>query len=220
MSGGGHETATPAVVLCVEDEPSLLQDVCDELSEAGYRTLQASRGDAALAILHTERPDLILCDIDMPGMDGFALLQAVQAMGAEFAEIPFVFLTALADRQDVVQGKRLGADDYLVKPVDYDLLLATVEARLRQVARIRRAQRERTTDVSAEALFQRFGLTPAEAKVAIALTEGLQAQDMAQRFDVARTTIAFHMRNIFQKTATTRQAELVARLLRPDAPRR
>lgn len=220
MNVRAHENATPAVVLCVEDEPALQQDVCDELAEAGYRALRAAHGGEAMAILRTTRPDLILCDIDMPGMDGFALLQAVQAMGADFAEIPFVFLTALADRQDVAQGKRLGADDYLIKPIDYELLLATVEARLRQVARIRRAQRERTADVSAEALIQRFGLTPAEAKVAIALTEGLQAQDMAQRFDVARTTIAFHMRNIFQKTATTRQAELVAQLLRPTVPPR
>lgn len=220
MNVRAHENATPTVVLCVEDEPALQQDVCDELAEAGYRALRAAHGGEAMAILRTTRPDLILCDIDMPGMDGFALLQAVQAMGADFAEIPFVFLTALADRQDVAQGKRLGADDYLIKPIDYELLLATVEARLRQVARIRRAQRERTADVSAEALIQRFGLTPAEAKVAIALTEGLQAQDMAQRFDVARTTIAFHMRNIFQKTATTRQAELVAQLLRPTVPPR
>ena len=220
MNVRAHENATPTVVLCVEDEPALQQDVCDELAEAGYRALRAAHGGEAIAILRTTRPDLILCDIDVPGMDGFALVQAVQAMGSDFAEIPFVFLTALADRQDVAQGKRLGADDYLIKPIDYELLLATVEARLRQVARIRRAQRERTADVSAEALIQRFGLTPAEAKVAIALTEGLQAQDMAQRFDVARTTIAFHMRNIFQKTATTRQAELVAQLLRPTVPPR
>ena len=202
------------VILCVDDEVDLLQDIVDELREAGYRTLKADRGDNALAQMQDKRPDLILCDISMPGLDGFGLLQAVQAMGSDYADIPFVFLTALADPREVVQGKRLGADDYLVKPIDYDLLLATVEARLRQVNRIHSAHQAAVSDLDPDTLCSRYGLTPAEARVAVALAEGLQPMAIAERLGITRTTVAFHMRNTFAKTHTGRQAELVSLLLR------
>src|SRR5690606_30486081 len=124
------------VILCVEDELDLLRDTAEELSDAGFTPLLASNSEDALEQIRMTRPDLILCDISMPGQDGFGLLRAVQDMAPDYAGIPFVFLTALSDPREVVEGKRLGADDYLVKPIDYDLLLATIEARLRQVKRI------------------------------------------------------------------------------------
>lgn len=203
-----------AVILCVEDEQDLLRDIADELTEAGYEAVEASNGDEALARLRTLRPDLILCDISMPGLDGFGLLQAVQAKGPDYANIPFVFLSAFSDPREVTEGKRLGADDYLIKPIDYDLLLATVHARLRQIERIRTAHQQEDITPDAATLSARFDLTPTEARVAIALTEGLQPAQIAESFSIARTTVAFHMRNIFDKTETGRQAELVALLLR------
>lgn len=209
------------VVLCVEDEPDLLCDIAEELSEAGYTPLLASHGHEALEQIKVVRPDLILCDISMPSLDGFGLLKAIHALGTDFANIPFVFLTALSDPREIVAGKRLGADDYLVKPIDYDLLLATVEARLRQVNRIHTAQQANIMNIDADAMMARFGLTHAEARVAVALTEGKQPAQIAAEFDIQRTTVTFHMRNIFSKTGTARQAELVALLLRSsvlDAP--
>src|SRR5690606_32396059 len=129
-------------------------------------------------------------------------------------EIPFLFLSALGDPREIVQGKRLGADDYLVKPIDYDLLLATVHARLRQVARIRTSLVSEGAAPDAASLSAAFGLTPAEARVAMALTQGKALAKIAGDLNVSRTTIAFHMRNLFQKTGTRRQAELVALLLK------
>lgn len=125
------------LILCVEDEEALRRDLADELAEAGYRVIEAVNGADALEQLARRRPDLILCDISMPVMDGFALLRAVKARPEDYADIPFVFLTALADRRQIVEGKLQGADDYLVKPVDYDLMHATVGARLRQMHSIR-----------------------------------------------------------------------------------
>lgn len=209
------------VILCVEDESDLLRDTAEELSEAGYTPLLASSGDEALEQLRTIRPDLILCDISMPDMDGFGLLRAVQGMVPDYAGIPFVFLTALSDPREVVEGKRLGADDYLVKPIDYDLLLATIQARLRQVTRIHTAQRASMSHIDPDMLVARFGLTQAEARVAVALTENKQLAQIAVDFQISRTTVTFHLRNIFGKTGATRQAELVALLLRSavaDAP--
>ncbi|MFC5386197.1 response regulator [Aquamicrobium segne] len=202
------------LVLCVEDEQTLRRDIADELSEAGYAVLEASNGRQALDLLRNARPDLILCDISMPDLNGYDLLKAVHAKGADYAGIPFVFLSALGDPREIVEGKRLGADDYLVKPIDYDLLLATVHARLRQVARIRSAQRAEGTDTDMATLSTSYGLTPAEARIAVALLEGRQLAQIATDFEISRTTVAFHMRNIFQKTRTSRQAELVALLLR------
>lgn len=196
------------VVLCVEDEERLRRDIADELAEAGYDVIEAGNGEEALEILAATRPDLILCDISMPRLNGYDVLKAVQEKGADHAEIPFVLLSALADPRQIVDGKRLGADDYLVKPIDYDLLLATVDARLRQIERIRAA---RTGDIAVDA--PDLDLTPAETRVASSLVQGKTLAQIAVESGVSRTTVAFHMRNIFQKTGTGRQAELVAFLL-------
>lgn len=206
-------------VLCVDDEPDLLRDLSEELEEAGYQVLAADSGRAALAQIRRTRPDLILCDISMPRMDGFELLQAVRDMGAELAGIPFVFLTALSDPRDIVAGKRVGADDYLVKPIDYDLLLVTVQARLRQVRRIRAAGPAGTPDVDAQGLVERFGLTPTEARVAAGLARGGKSlEQVATDLGIARSTAAFHLRNIFAKTGTNRQVDLVALVFRSILP--
>jgi len=203
-----------AVILCVEDEDDLRRDIADELAEAGYEVIEACGGEVALALLETNRPDLILCDISMPGLNGYAVLRAVQAMGAEYADIAFVFLSALGDPREIVEGKRLGADDYLVKPIDYDLLLATVHARLRQIARIHSVHSAEAAGPDDATLIAAFGLTPAEARVAVALTTGTPLAQISADFGISRTTVAFHMRNIFQKTGTSRQAGLVALLLK------
>ncbi len=203
-----------SVILCIEDEAQLRRDIRDELVEAGYDVVEAGDGRQALDRLAQIRPDLVLCDISMPGLDGYGVLRAVQESGPEHAEIPFVFLSALADPRHIVDGKRLGADDYLVKPIDYDLLLATIEARLRQIGRIRsgRAMERIAPDFATLSAF--YGLTPAETRITQALTQGRKLTQIAADLGVSRSTIAFHMRNIFQKTGTSRQAQLVALLLR------
>lgn len=202
------------VILCIEDEAQLRRDIRDELVEAGYGVIEAGDGRQALEKLQQIRPDLILCDISMPVLSGYDVLMKVQDKGPDYAAIPFVFLSALADSRHVIDGKRLGADDYLVKPIDYDLLLATVEARLRQVDRIRSARPVAPDAADFAMLAETFGLTPTEIRLAEALTQGRKLARIAADFDVSRSTIAFHMRNIFQKTGTGRQAELVALLLK------
>lgn len=203
-------------ILCVEDEPDLLSDIEEELQEAGYRVLAARNGLQALDYLKKQPVDLVLCDISMPGMDGFEVLRRVRKQSLVQADIPFVFLSAANRSQDIVTGKRLGADDYLVKPIDYDVLLATVDARLRQVQRMRSAYpavrqlENRDLDV----LAKKLGLTPAEIKVAHALVLGRSLAEITREQGVARSTVAFHLRNLFDKTATSRQAELVALLFR------
>jgi len=127
----------PPLILCAEDEPQLLRDICDELLAAGYRVAEARDGAALIALLETCTPDLLLCDIMMPGMDGFGVLARLRRDHPHLAHVPLVFLSALSMTDAIIQGKRAGADDYLTKPINYDLLLSTIEARLRQSAQAR-----------------------------------------------------------------------------------
>lgn len=205
--------AEPFVILCIEDEVQLRRDIVDELVEAGYDVLEASNGRQALDKLARVCPDLVLCDISMPGLNGYGVLKALQEKGPDYTEIPFVFLSALADPRHIVDGKRLGADDYLVKPIDYDLLLATIEARLRQIGRIRSARLLRPAAPNFTKLAEAYGLTPAEIRIIQALSKGGKLTQIAADLGVSRSTVAFHMRNIFEKTGTGRQTELVALVL-------
>lgn len=204
-------------ILCIDDETDLLDDIAEELSEAGHQVAKAVNGTAALAWLENNRPDLILCDISMPGISGYDILKAERAKDPENADVPFIFLTALADPKQVIKGKQMGADDYLVKPIDYALLIATVESRLRQVSRMKNAiagSENPIPDIQSFAI--RFDLTPAETRVLESLVNGNSLKEIAAQFGLSRTTVAYHMRNLFQKTSTGRQAELITLVLRPQ----
>ena len=137
----------PATILCVEDEEDLRKDIVEELRDAGYDTLEAENGKAALELIVQQKLDLVISDISMPVMGGYELLEEIKANHPERCDLPFVFLTALADRSHVVMGKKLGADDYLTKPVDYELLLAAVEARLGQAERVKTRHKEQLVKV-------------------------------------------------------------------------
>ena len=124
-----------AKILVIEDEPDLRDDLADVLRSDGHETIEAADGRQGLQIILSESPDLVISDINMPVMDGHELLETLHTKHAEYGTIPFIFLTAFADREHVILGKRLGADDYLTKPVDHELLLETVKTRLRQTQR-------------------------------------------------------------------------------------
>ncbi|SNY90588.1 Response regulator receiver domain-containing protein [Cohaesibacter sp. ES.047] len=130
-------------ILCVEDEELLLGDIAEELSDEGFETLTATNGKQAIEILKQQSVDLILCDIMMPLVDGPTTMKLVRERLPQHNEVPFIFLTAKATREDILAGKKLGVDDYLTKPIDYDLLLATIRTRLNQVDRIRETNEER-----------------------------------------------------------------------------
>ncbi len=342
----GGQTAN---ILWVEDDQDMREILADELKDAGYTVMQCRNGQEAYEALEHFRADLILCDITMPVMDGYELLRLVREARTELSDVPFVFLSAQDGSFQISQGKYAGADDYLVKPVNFDLMLATVAARIRQVRRIRQqlgqqaipeavmdqlpvnaggpvfqslgrmfnlitsgivlldgegralfaniaAQRllldcadswveglfkergavgvgkgssairaalraglkgkdyteylslsrrdgqrdllvtvcsldasdgahdapsaalfisasERDALAPLKALEAMFQLTPAEGRIAWAFAQGLRPEKIADIHGISLTTVAFHKRNIFQKTHTNRQADLVALLL-------
>ncbi len=129
-------------ILCIEDQAELREDLAEELVSAGYEVYEAGDGREGLEAIRRHQPDLVLCDVNMPVMNGRELLKQVRENHQDFSNMPFIFLTALGTRLDVIEGKNLGADDYLTKPVDFDLLLATVRSRLQQISRIEESNQE------------------------------------------------------------------------------
>src|SRR5262252_9206345 len=124
-----------SLILVVEDDRVIRSNVVELLSEEGYDAISASDGGDGLALAQARIPDLIVCDIALPTLDGFELLRAVRADPRMTAK-PFIFLTARSERADVSAGMRLGADDYLSKPFTADELLDAIRTRLERLNEI------------------------------------------------------------------------------------
>src|SRR6201996_1956200 len=128
-------TQTPAKILCIEDDRETAALIAEELVDRGYEVALAHDGREGLSAILRTMPNLVLSDISMPAMSGFELLDSLIALSPRFSRMPFVFLTALTDRDSELKGRRLGADDYVTKPIDFEMLAAIVAARLAGVAR-------------------------------------------------------------------------------------
>lgn len=113
-------------ILCIEDQDEIRTLLTEELGDAGFQTLQARNGSEGLEIILEKWPDIIICDISMPEMDGHQLLAEIQINHPELSNIPFIFLTALTDKENLIAGLQGGAADYITKPIDFDILLARI----------------------------------------------------------------------------------------------
>jgi DNA-binding response OmpR family regulator len=118
-------------ILLVDDDALLRRSLVLNLEEAGYRASASANAEEALALATRDRPDLVLLDIGLPGMDGLDALRHFQSR----IGVPVIFLTARRRELDEVLGLQLGADDYITKPFDKDVLLARIKTVLRRVAR-------------------------------------------------------------------------------------
>jgi DNA-binding response OmpR family regulator len=116
-------------ILVIEDELEMLRNLTTILRLENFRPLSAENGRAGVDLAKKQKPDLILCDVMMPGLDGYGVIAALRA-DAETVTIPFIFLTAKAEKLDIRAGMNLGADDYLTKPLAKADLLAAIHARL------------------------------------------------------------------------------------------
>ena len=117
-------------VLIVEDEPEFAALVELWIGQAGYRTVTARTGPDALRRFYDERPDLVILDVALPGLDGWQLLERLR----EFSRVPIIMVTARGSEADKIRGLKLGADDYITKPLSFPELMARVEAALRRAA--------------------------------------------------------------------------------------
>lgn len=123
-------TEAPKKILCIEDDRETAKLIAEELSERGFYVVIAYDGRVGLAAILKRIPDLVLCDVGLPEMSGFEVLASLNECMPRLNRVPFVFLTGFRSRYDELQGRSLGADDYVTKPIDFDILEAIIRARL------------------------------------------------------------------------------------------
>jgi len=187
-------------ILVIDDEPQMRQGLRTLLRCEGYTVTEAADGVAGIAAARSAPPDLVLCDIRLPGLDGYGVLAALRA-DAQLSGTPLVFLTALGAHTQIREGMGLGADDYLVKPVSRHDLLQAVTARLRRQHQHALAARRSATrpDFSSAVPLQSLGLTPREADIVLWLTQGKTNPEIALIVGAAEGTVRKHLQHIFAK---------------------
>ncbi len=163
--------AGPLRVLVVDDEPTIAEVVSRYLQRAGYRTLVAADGQAALAAASERWPDLVVLDLMLPQIDGLEVMRRLREN--DRARVPIILLTAKGEESDRIVGLRLGADDYVVKPFSPAELVARVDAVLRRVE----APVDQRPAIELDDLF----IDPAARRVLVA---GVEAQLTMREFDL------------------------------------
>ncbi|WP_282875000.1 response regulator [Pseudomonas peli] len=197
--------AERGVILIVDDTPDNLALLSDALDEVGYMVLVALDGLSALSRIQRRRPDLILLDAMMPGLDGFETCQRIKADPAT-ADIPVLFMTALTDSEHVVKGFEAGGLDYVTKPINAEEVLARVASHLRtarilQTARAAsQAQPLTLNDEPAYAtLSARFQLTEREVEVLRWVACGKTNRDIGDILGLSPRTVNKHLEHVYIK---------------------
>lgn len=162
-------------ILVIEDDDEIRDEIIDVLKLKGFMTEGASNGRIGLESVKKIHPDLILCDIDMPELNGYGVLKELQ-QDRDLADIPFIFLTALSSMDNLRKGMNLGADDYLTKPLQVDQLLAAIAVRLQKQAKQNNHKNHHKIDniihpnitaqqVSARQISEKPRLTPRQRRI-------------------------------------------------------
>jgi DNA-binding NarL/FixJ family response regulator len=194
-------------ILCIDDDREIAVLIAEELSNRGFEVIVAYDGHEGFVAILKLMPDLVLCDISMPIMSGFEVLERLNALAPRLGHIPFVFLTALADRESELRARRLGADDYVTKPIDSDMLNMIINARLAGVAR--------------NEMWPKLAmLNDREIEALTWVARGKTSAEIAGMIGLSKRTVDFHLDNARIKLgATTRtQAAIkaaIGRLIEP-----
>src|SRR5678815_1760288 len=183
-------------ILVIEDEPEMRRNITTILRLEGFAPVAAENGRKGVETANKEKPDLILCDVMMPELDGYGVIKALHNEPATM-NIPFIFLTAKGERTDVRSGMNLGADDYLAKPVDKNDLLRAIRTRLARAEQLSRRELQPNFD-SPEPLHA-LGLTPRVAEVLLWVAQGKTNGDIATILGISESTVKKHMLEVFQK---------------------
>jgi DNA-binding NarL/FixJ family response regulator len=197
-------------ILVIEDEPEMRRNVTALLRYHDYEPIAADNGREGVEAARREKPDLILCDVMMPELDGFGVLQALQAE-ASLARIPFIFLTAKGEKDDLRSGMNLGADDYLTKPVANADLVRAIETRLRRSEQ--QAKREFRPDFSSFQPLLELGLTPRAAEALLWLAQGKTNSEIAAILGITESTVKKHVQEMFDKLSVETRGAATVRAL-------
>ncbi|HLO52329.1 MAG TPA: response regulator transcription factor [Kamptonema sp.] len=194
-------------LMLVDDDPNLILLVKDYLEFRGYDVITAENGREALDKLEEDLPDLIICDVMMPEMDGYTLVKHVRD-DPRTSWIPVLFLSAKGQSQDRVKGLSTGADVYIVKPFEPEELVAQVESSLKQATRLI-SRKDPVSDNGPKMKPRRHvDLTPTELKVVQLVAQGLSNREIADVMNVSQRTIESHVSNMLGKTSLHNRTEL------------
>jgi DNA-binding response OmpR family regulator len=183
-------------ILCIEDDRETAALIAEELGDRGFHVSTAYDGQEGFVAILREKPDLILCDIGLPSMSGYEVLERMNEVAPVLGSIPFVFLTALADRDSELKGRRLGADDYVTKPIDFDILTAIINARLAGIARSGRVR-------------SNVKLNDREKEVLTLVAQGKTSAQIARNLGIVKRTVDFHIDNARIKLGAATRSEAV-----------
>ena len=210
-------------ILVIEDQPLMRRNILIILDREGFKPEGAPNGRIGIEMARANPPDLILCDIMMPELDGYAVLEALRAHRLT-ADIPFIFLTAKGERIDQRTGMNCGADDYLTKPVVKGELIEAIHARLRRQEEMEQRIQKRICelnfkpDFTSPAPLESLGLSPREAEVLFWVAQGKTNQEAGTVLGISDLTAKKHLANIYEKlgvenrhAATLRAIDVLSR---------
>ena len=201
-----HNTRTDnKQLLLVDDDPNLILLVKDYLEFRGYDVIAAESGNEAIEILKQRTPDLIICDVMMPDMDGYSLVKSIRG-DSKTQSIPILLLSAKGQNQDRIKGFNIGADIYMTKPFEPEVLVAQIQSFLSFKDRL--VDRGKLSNKPSNKLAGKVKFTPTELNVLSLLSKGRKNKQIAQQLNVSQRTIESHVSNMLNKTGLNNRTEL------------
>jgi len=199
-----------ATLLVVDDDPTVNVVVEHTMRPEGHKVLAVSGVSEALDVLETKAVDVVLCDVLMPGSDGYSLCRTMRDH-ARFRFIPILLVTTLSSEADVVAGFDAGAFDFLSKPVLPPVLVARVRSMLGVATRLREVHTSNLDELlqaRKHQLATSAGLSPREREVLDLVLLGRMHADIALVLGVSPRTVKFHVRNLLEKLGADSRADL------------
>ena len=196
-------------ILFIEDDRETAALIAEGLVDCGFVVGVTYDAREGVAAIQRQSPDLVLCDISMPYMSGFDVFERLSEVAPEHARLPFVFLTALSDRETELKAWQLGVDDYVTKPVDFDILAAIIKARIARSPRDAIEPEPNPAD-----------LNQREAETLTWVSRGRTSAEIAKILGLTKRTVDFHIDNARIKLGAQNRAQAVLkasklRLIKP-----
>lgn len=194
-------------ILCIHADRGIAKLITEKLNDRGFDVLVAHEGHAGFVLILKGIPDLVVCDINLPDMSGFEILERLNELSHRLDRVPFIFLAASSQRLEEVRGRKLGADDYITAPIDFEILEIIINARLAGIARNR--------------IWPKLvKLTDHEAELLTWVARGKTSAQIADITTMPKRTVDFHLSNARAKLGASTRIEAavkaaLGRLIKP-----